>query len=107
MASSAAVFLFILTVATIALQGANHWYMSKGRLNVSYPLTILAYFCCTVMETYLALRDPEQWSIIMFVPMYLWAMLMAAKGMWRLHKEKKDPSLKYVELQKQLNRGKK
>lgn len=97
--TSAAVFLLVLTVLAIIFQGINHWFLAKGKLSVSYPMTIMAYMCCTVLEVSLAVRDPDQWSIILFVPLYLWAILMAAKGMWRLYKEKKDGNIRNLEVQ--------
>lgn len=99
MISGTSLFLLVMTLLSVALQIANHWFLSKGRLEISYPLTILVYICCTVLETFLALRDPTQWSIILFVPMYLWAIIMAVKGMLRLREDK------YAELQRQLKRG--
>lgn len=107
MITGPAIFLLLMTLLSVGLQVANHWYLSKGKLELSYPLTILVYICCTVLETYLAFRDPSQWSIILFVPMYIWAIVMAGKGIIRLRKEKEREGWKerHAELQKQLMRG--
>lgn len=107
MITGPAIFLLLMTLLSVGLQVANHWYLSKGKLELSYPLTILVYICCTVLETYLAFRDPSQWSIILFVPMYIWAIVMAVKGIVRLRRERQHAGWKeaHAELQKQLKRG--
>jgi uncharacterized membrane protein len=89
MFTPAGIFLLCMTLLSVSLQVTNHWFLSKGNLELSYPLTILVYICCTILETFLAFRDPTQVSVILFIPMYIWAIVMSARGMIRLREEKK------------------
>lgn len=89
MFSAAGIFILFLTLLSILLQGINHWFLSSGKLEKAYPLTIVVYICCIILETFLALRDPSQWSVILFLPLYVWVIVMALRGRARLKREQK------------------
>lgn len=67
----------------------NQWFMSRGRLYVVYPLNLTLYCLFFTMDTYLALRDTAQLSMLLFIIPYVWAGWMSVKGMRRLRQEKK------------------
>ncbi len=82
-------FFSILTIIVVLIQFVNHFYYSQGKLDVSYPLSIIAYSIYIVIETVLAFNHPEQISILLFDVVNLWALLMAIKGWKRLNDNKK------------------
>lgn len=67
----------------------NNWFLSKGKLHVSYPLIILACTCYIIIETILAFRDPVQMGIFVFNITNFWAIIMAIRGLIRLREEEK------------------
>ncbi len=77
-----------MTVLSVTFQTLNHWFLSKGKLKKVYPLTIAVNICCILLEGFLALRDPTQISILLFIPLYVFAIIMAIKGLKRENKEK-------------------
>ncbi|MFA6049755.1 MAG: hypothetical protein WC761_01005 [Candidatus Paceibacterota bacterium] len=84
---------FIITVLTLVVVPANmtaQWFISKGKLKIAYPLLIIVYSLYMVIETYLALRDIEQVSILLFNIVNAWAAIMAWKGMRRIQGENKE-----------------
>lgn len=82
--------LWILTPLVVIIQFYNHWCYSKGKLNLAYPLSMLAYSIYTIIETIIALRDPSQLSIMLFNLVNIWGFLMAFRGYMRLKKENKN-----------------
>jgi uncharacterized membrane protein len=95
--SVAAIGIFLLSCVAASFSMMNHWFLSKGKLNYSYPLIICACSCYIVIETYLAIRDPVQLGVLVFNFVNLWAIVMAVKGLLRLkekQKEEKNATLK-------------
>jgi hypothetical protein len=81
-------FLWIMTISVVSIQFVNHWFFSKGRLRISYSLSIVAYSLYIIIETIIALRDPAQLSILLFNVVNFWGLLMAIKGLRRLRMER-------------------
>lgn len=77
----------ILTFVFIFLSFIKFWFNSKGQLSIVYKLDIIVYSICMILETILALKHPEQFSIIFINILYIWAIIMAIKGHFRLKKE--------------------
>lgn len=82
------VFFWVLSIFAACVSLTNHWFLSKGKLHISYPLIIIACTCYIIVETILALRDPVQLGILVFNLTNLWAIIMALKGLMRLKEEK-------------------
>ena len=83
-------YSFIVTIATVtvvALQIYNHYNLSKGNLKLAYKIAIVAYSLYAAIETSLALRDPQQISVMLFNIVNIWAIAMAVKGLKRLKQE--------------------
>ena len=83
-ANNFALFLTTITVITVALNIALHWNISKGNLRVVYPISMVVYAGYIIVETSLALRDPEQISVLLYNITNVWALTMAIKGYRRL-----------------------
>lgn len=79
-----------MTLCSVGLQFVNQWFLSKGKLEYSYPLTIAVYVCCIFLESFIAIRDPNQISLLLFIPMYVWAIIMSFKGLKRLKTTKES-----------------
>lgn len=90
--TSLGIFFFVLSLFASLISLANHWFLSRGMLHVSYPLIMVACTCYIVIETIIAFRDPVQMGIFVFNLVNLWAIIMAAKGLIRLKKEKREKS---------------
>jgi uncharacterized membrane protein len=84
------IFFWVLSIFAACVSFTNHWFLSKGKLNISYPLIIVACTCYIIVETILALRDPVQLGILVFNLTNLWAIIMATKGLMRLRKEEEE-----------------
>lgn len=76
--TSFSLFDFVVVI-TVALQALNFYWLSKGR--ISYRLMIAIYLGFGTVEAWLAARDPFQFSVMLFVALDLWAILMAYKGL--------------------------
>jgi len=87
-------FIFVLSCFAASMSLINHWFLSKGKLHVSYPVIIVACICYIIIETILALRDPVQMGIFVFNITNVWAIIMATKGLLRLKEEKKNENNK-------------
>lgn len=68
----------IVIVASVALQAANFWLLSKG--NIVYPLIIAIYTMYMVVEGWLAMRDPGQQLVWLYVALNAWSLYCASKG---------------------------
>jgi uncharacterized membrane protein len=79
-----------LTPLVIGIQIMNHWMYSKGRLKYAYPLSMLAYALYIIIETYVALREPSQNSLLLFNLVNVWGFMMAFKGYRRIKADEKD-----------------
>jgi len=80
--------LTFFTIAAVITQFFNWWFLSKGLLKITYTLSTIVYFCYLILDMALALHDPKQWSMYLFVVVNFWAFLMSIKGIYRLYKEK-------------------
>lgn len=84
------IFFFVLSLFALIISLLNHWFLSQGKLHISYPLIILACTCYIVIETMLAFRDPVQMGIMVFGVGNIWAITMACKGLKRLKKKRDE-----------------
>lgn len=80
----------IMVSLTVGLQVTSHWFLSRGVLKVVYILNIFVFSCYAAMEVILALNDPSQWSMVLFLIVDFWALFMAAKGLRRYLKYNKN-----------------
>lgn len=69
-----------LSVTVVLLQACNLYRQSNGR--VSHVLTFSVYSGYLIVELWLALRDPAQVAVLLFVGLNLWGMGTAVRG-WR------------------------
>lgn len=103
---------FVLSYLTYLIVGTeciHQWVLSKGNLRVSYRMAIGVYIGYIIVETTLALRNPEQLHILVFNTVNVWGIVMAIKGLLRLKREERGewPSLIYTdqECKDALHRG--
>lgn len=82
-----ALFISAATIIVVILQIFNHYNLSKGNLKLAYKIAIIAYSLYAIIETCVALRNPEQISLLLFNIVNFWAIGMAVKGLLRLRKE--------------------
>lgn len=88
-------YSFVVTITTITvvvLQLYNHYNLSRGNLKLAYKIAIVAYSLYAAIETSLALRDPQQISVMLFNIVNVWAIAMAVKGLRRLKLEEEKAS---------------
>jgi len=83
------IFFLIPSSITVILSVLSHWNLSKGNNKLVYTLNLFIYAMYFIIETTLALNNPEQIGIILFNILNVWAFIMAAKGLLRLRKENK------------------
>lgn len=81
-------YFWIFSAFIVSIQVINHWNYGKGRLHISYPLSIIAFSCYLVLETQLALNNPDQTGILLFNITNAWGLFNAIKGFVRLRNEK-------------------
>lgn len=79
----------ILSLLVVGIAAFKFWYLSDGNLWLTYRLDLVVYTAYTILETYLALRDPSQTSLLLMNIINIWALMMAVKGIMRLKKEEK------------------
>lgn len=80
----------LLTTIIIVTQFIKYWHLSKGHLLLSYYLTIISAVACCILETSIALKHPEQVSLIFFNVLYVWMAIMAIKGILRLKEDENE-----------------
>jgi uncharacterized membrane protein len=80
-------FLTIFSIFIVILAVIKFWYLSEGNLYVTYRLDIVLFTSYIILETYLALRDPSQTSLLLMNIISVWALIMTIKGIKRLKKE--------------------
>lgn len=79
-----------LPYIVVAIDVFYHWLLSKGELKKAYKLSIVMFLGFMVVETGLALRNPEQIHMIVFNVVNAWSIAMAIKGLRRLKREEDD-----------------
>lgn len=81
-------FFLLASIFTVILSVFSHWNLSKGNTKVVYSLNLFIYAMYFIIETSLALNNPEQIGILIFNILNVWAFVMAAKGLLRLRQDK-------------------
>lgn len=87
------IFVTSVTLCTVLLAIYNHWNLSNANLKKVYPFVILNCTLYIIVETAIAIRDPEQIGLILSDITNLWAIIMAVRG-WAKLKEKEKESNK-------------
>lgn len=72
-------------VLTVVLQFINFWLISKGKIN--YYVMIATYIGYLILETILALKEEDQYMVLVFNLVNVWALSMTVKGLLRQRKE--------------------
>ena len=62
-------------------QCANLWYLSQLRVLAAIPWLLAAYVCYAVVELVLWLQHPDQYGLLGFVALDLFATVSAARGL--------------------------
>ena len=75
-----------LSILIVLLAVIKFWYLSNGRLYMTYRLDLVIFTLYSILETFLGLRDPSQWSVLFMNIVNFWAIIMAIKGIIRLQK---------------------
>lgn len=76
-----------LPYIVVAIDIFYHWLLSKGDLRKAYKVSIVMFIGFMLVETGLALRNPDQFHIIVFNVVNAWSIAMAIKGLKRLKRE--------------------
>lgn len=79
-------FYWMSAIVIVTLQVFNHRRLGQGKLHIVYPLSMVIYFLYAVVETTLALTNPEQRAIMLFNLVNFWAFYNAWLGHRRLKK---------------------
>lgn len=83
-------FLNLSIILLIILQFINHWNLSKGKLMLVYPLTIVVGVSNIILDAIIAIYNPELSGMVLYTISNIWSIIMATKGLLRLRKEKND-----------------
>ena len=75
------------TTIAVVIQFFNWWFLSKGAMKIVYVLSTIVYSCYIIIDMFLVLHDKTQWSMIMFVCVNIWALIMSIKGTLRMKNE--------------------
>lgn len=78
-----------IIIASVILQALSFYFIGKGRL--VYPLVIATYTLYAIVEGWLAMRDPEQVAVWLYVVLNIWCIAQALKG-W-MHAGKRPVSV--------------
>lgn len=78
------VLLTTLTIAVVGVMLFSHYYLSKGRLEVVYPLNIVGFSLYLIIETMIAFHTPAQLSILLFNIVNFMGLYSAVRGYKRL-----------------------
>lgn len=85
-------YYFLISLVAVIMQFFNWWYISKGHLKVSYYLSIFVYSMVAIVDTSVALANPDQVGILLFDLVNFWAIIMSIKGAVRLRRERGSTS---------------
>ena len=85
-------FYTVAAILAVILQFFNHRFLGQGRLNLVYPISMVVFLLYFVVETVLALTNPDQIGILIFNTVNMWAFYNAYVGWRRLKKEQKEPN---------------
>lgn len=88
--SNKEIFFTILSCFLVTVVFIAEWYSSKGNLKVVYPMNCLKFGGFLILETSIALNNPEQWAIMIFNLANLWGLAMNIKGLRRLIKKRQE-----------------
>lgn len=80
-------FFWVSAITIVVLQYFHHTFLGDGDLKKAYPLAIVIYAFYAIVETTLALTQPNQMGVLVFNLVNGWAMYNAIKGLLRLAKE--------------------
>jgi hypothetical protein len=83
-------FLPFMIVALVVSNMTSHFLLQRGDTYSVYRINIISFTLYIVIETWLAIRDPSQWSVILFNVSNVWALSMAIKGFLRT-RHKRSP----------------
>jgi hypothetical protein len=81
-------FYLVVSLIIVPLQFYNHWAISKQKMDIVYPVSMIVYALYFVTETILAFANPAQLPVLIFNIVNLWAFAMAYKGYQSLKNEK-------------------
>ncbi len=79
-----------ITIAVVIGQLFHMYYYGEGNLQMAYPIAVLVFAGFMITETMLALRDPAQWSIILFNICNLWGFVNAVRGCIRIRRDRQN-----------------
>lgn len=74
--------------AAVILQLLNFYMLSAGKIISVYYLTAIVAVLYGITETWVAMRDPDQLEILLFVGLDIWAFLMATRGLIRYYRQR-------------------
>jgi uncharacterized membrane protein len=83
-------FFWISSIVIVVLQYFNHKYLGQGNLKRAYPLAVVIYTMYAIVETALALTNPNQMGIMVFNLVNGWALYNAVIGIRRLKREERE-----------------
>lgn len=84
----------ICSILILLTSPLRFWFLSKGNLWLTYRVDLFVFSCYLVLETHLALANPEQKALLLMNVINIWALICAVKGIIRLKKEKKTQNSK-------------
>lgn len=82
-------FFTFMTIFLLLTVSIAEWFGSKGNLKVLYPMNVVKYAGFIVLETAIAINNPDQAAILLFNISNSWGLAMNIKGIARLLEEEK------------------
>jgi uncharacterized membrane protein len=83
-------FFWTSSIIIVVLQYFNHKYLGQGNLKRAYPLAVVIYSMYAIVETTLAVINPNQMGIMVFNLVNGWALYNAVIGIRRLKREERE-----------------
>ena len=77
-----------LVSTCVILSVILQWLIYKHNLKYVYIVMIAAGASGAILNVILAIRHPEQWSLVLFVLTALWQALMGVKALMRLDEKR-------------------
>jgi hypothetical protein len=74
----------VITVFIFVLSIINYYFLSKNKIN--YLVMLIICFCYICLDVHLAIKHPDQKSLLLFVFLNAYAILMLVRGFSKTRK---------------------
>ena len=79
-------FILIATICAFSVSIYNRWLAAKGYMRQYYWMVIVESIVFFTLNSVVALKNPNNYGLIIFNGLSVWSVLMSIKGLKRLGK---------------------